>query len=283
MSKQMKKFNEYFLITIGFLIAAIAFEYFFFPNSISPGGVSGIALVINKIFNIEAGFVMIVANAILFILAFLFLGGNFGLKTGYTAFGLSISMSIIEKIGNPKAITDNLLLATIFGSVILAIGSVIIFNQGASTGGTSIIAKILSEYCQINIGVSILIVDSIVTLLCIYTFGIELGLFGLISVYLVSTLIDKFIAGFKECKQVFIFTENEELVSKYIMEDVNRGCTVFKGKGGYTGKENSVIFTVVDRRQFIKLKTFIKESDPNAFITVNEASEVLGEGFNRIG
>lgn len=283
MNKQMKKFKEYFLITIGFLITAIAFEYFFFPNSIAPGGVSGIALIMNRLLNMEPGFVMIMANAILFILAFLLLGGSFGVKTAYTAFGLSISMSIIEKIGNPKAITDNLLLATIFGSVILAIGSVIIFNQGASTGGTSIIAKILSEYCQLNIGVSILIVDSVVTLLCIYTFGIELGLFGLISVYLASTLIDKFIDGFKECKQVFIFTENEELVANYIMKDVNRGCTVFKGKGGYTGKENSVIFTVVDRRQFIKLKTFIKESDPNAFITVNEASEVLGQGFNRIG
>ena len=278
----MKKFKEYILITIGFLLTAIAFEYFFFSNSIASGGVSGLALIMKEIFNIDPGIVMILCNIVLFILAFIFLGGSFGIKSAYAAFGLSISMSIIEKFTTPVAITDNLILATIFGSVIIALGAVIIFNQGASSGGTSIIAKLLSEYFNINIGVALLIVDSIIIILATFTFGIELGLFGLIGVYLSSTLIDKFIDGFSECKQVFIFTQKEELVSKYIIKDVDRGCTIFKGKGGYTKKENVVILTVLDRKQFIKLKKFMKTEDPTAFITVNEASEVLGQGFRTL-
>lgn len=278
----MKKFKEYILITIGFLLTAIAFEYFFFSNSIASGGVSGLALIMKEIFNIDPGIVMILCNIVLFILAFIFLGGSFGIKSAYAAFGLSISMSIIEKFITPVAITDNLILATIFGSVIIALGAVIIFNQGASTGGTSIIAKLLSEYFNINIGVALLIVDSLIIILATFTFGIELGLFGLIGVYLSSTLIDKFIDGFSECKQVFIFTQKEELVSKYIIKDVDRGCTIFKGKGGYTKKENVVILTVLDRKQFIKLKKFMKTEDPTAFITVNEASEVLGQGFRTL-
>lgn len=278
----MKKFKEYILITIGFLLTAIAFEYFFFSNSIASGGVSGLALIMKEIFNIDPGIVMILCNIVLFILAFIFLGGSFGIKSAYAAFGLSISMSIIEKFTTPVAITDNLILATIFGSVIIALGAVIIFNQGASTGGTSIIAKLLSEYFNINIGVALLIVDSIIIILATFTFGIELGLFGLVGVYLSSTLIDKFIDGFSECKQVFIFTQKEELVSKYIIKDVDRGCTIFKGKGGYTKKENVVILTVLDRKQFIKLKKFMKTEDPTAFITVNEASEVLGQGFRTL-
>ena len=131
----MKKFKEYILITIGFLLTAIAFEYFFFSNSIASGGVSGLALIMKEIFNIDPGIVMILCNIVLFILAFIFLGGSFGIKSAYAAFGLSISMSIIEKFTTPVAITDNLILATIFGSVIIALGAVIIFNQGASTGG----------------------------------------------------------------------------------------------------------------------------------------------------
>lgn len=278
----MKRFKEYILITIGFLLTAIAFEYFFFSNSIASGGVSGLALIMKEIFNIDPGLVMIICNIVLFILAFIFLGGSFGIKSAYAAFGLSISMSIIEKFTTPVAITDNLILATIFGSVIIALGAVIIFNQGASTGGTSIIAKLLSEYFNINIGVALLIVDSLIIILATFTFGIELGLFGLIGVYLSSTLIDKFIDGFSECKQVFIFTQKEELVSKYIIKDVDRGCTIFKGKGGYTKKENVVILTVLDRKQFIKLKKFMKTEDPTAFITVNEVSEVLGQGFRTL-
>lgn len=278
----MKKIKEYGIITLGVIIIVFAFEFFFFPNQIASGGVSGLALVINNMLGVEPGIIMIICNAILFILAFVFIGGSFGIKSMYAAFGLSFVLSIIEKNYKVVALTDNLMLASIFGSALLAMGTAIMFTQDATTGGTSITAKLLNKYCNIDFGKGLLISDSIVILMAMYTFGIELGLFGLLSVYLTGTLIDKFIDGFNLSKQVMVFTGQEKMVVNYIMKDIDRGCTVFYGKGGYTGKDNCVVLTILNRSQFIKLKQFIKYNDPDAFITVNETSEVLGKGFKSL-
>lgn len=278
----MKKFKEYGIITIGVLLVIIAFEFFFFPNKIASGGVSGLALAINNILGIDTGIIMIVFNTVLFILAFIFIGGSFGIKSMYAAFGLSFALSIIEKVYKPIAVTNNLMLASIFGSVILALGTAIMLTQDATTGGTSITAKILDKYCHIDFGKGLLISDSIVMLIVMYSFGTELALFGLLSIYLTGILIDKFIDGFNLSKQVMIFTEEEKLVADYIIKEIDRGCTVFYGKGGYTGKHNCMVLTILTRSQFIKLKKFIKNNNPDAFITVNETSEVLGKGFKSL-
>lgn len=278
----MKILKEYGIITIGVILVLISFEFFFFPNKIASGGVSGLALVINNIFRIDTGIVMIIANVILFVLAFVLIGGNFGIKSMYAAFGLSFALSIIEKNYTPVAVTNNLMLASIFGSVLLALGTAIMLTQDATTGGTSITAKILNKYAHIDFGKALLISDSIVIMLAMYTFGTELALFGLLSIYLTGNLIDKFIDGLNLSKQVMVFTEQEQLVADYIIKDIDRGCTVFYGKGGYTGKDNCVILTILTRNQFIKLKKFIKDNDENAFITVNETSEVLGKGFKSL-
>lgn len=275
----MKKLKEYGIITIGVLLVVMSVELFFFPNNIASGGVSGLALVLHDMLGIESGIIMLVCNVVLFAIAFIFIGGSFGIKSVYAAFSLSFLLSIIEKVWTPVAVTENLILATIFGSALLAFGTAIMLAQGASTGGTSIIAKLLNKYLHINFGKALLISDSIVILLAMYTFGIELGLVGLLSVYLIGTLVDRFIDGFNACKQVFIFTSQEELVLNYITKEVNRGCTILKGKGGYTGKENTMILTILSTKQFIHLKQFMKKNDPEAFITVNATNEVLGEGF----
>ncbi len=278
----MKRLKEYGIITIGVALVIISLEFFFFPNKIASGGVSGLALAINSIFGIDKGIMMIICNTILFILAFMFIGGNFGIKSTYAAFGLSFALSIIEKNYTIVAVTNNLMLASIFGSVLLALGTAIMLTQDATTGGTSITAKILNKYCNIDFGKALLISDSVVVLLAMYTFGTELALFGLLSIYLTGNLIDKFIDGFNLSKQVMVFTEQEKLVADYIIKDIDRGCTVFYGKGGYTGKHNCMILTILTRSQFIKLKKFIKNNDPDAFITVNETSEVLGKGFKSL-
>lgn len=278
----MKKLKEYGIITIGVALIVIAFEFFFFPNKIASGGVTGLALVINNILGFDTGTVMIVCNIVLFILAFTLIGGDFGIKSLYAAFSLSFALAIMEKIYTPVAFTDNLMLASIFGSVLLALGSAIMLTQGATTGGTSIIAKILNKYANIDFGKSLLISDSVVILLAMYTFGTELALFGLLSIYLTGNLIDKFIDGLNMSKQVMIFTNHEQLISDYIINNIDKGCTVFYGKGGYTGNENCVILTILKRGQFIKLKQFIRNNDPEAFITVSETSEVLGKGFKSL-
>ena len=254
----MQKIKEYLLITIGVALTAIALEYFFFPCDIAAGGVSGIGLVINKVFG---------------------LGKGFGAKSIYATIMLSVFMWIIENVFKPTVLTENMFLASVFGSIILGMGAAIVFHQDASTGGTSIIAAIISKFTPIGIGISVLLTDSFVCMAAISVFGIDKGLFGFFSVILIGLIIDKFIDGFNTCKQVFIITAKEKEIVNHIIKNIDRGCTVLNGNGGYTGSDIKVIYTVLSTKEFIELKKSIKNIDPNAFLTVNESTEVLGKGF----
>ena len=276
----MKKIKEYALTTLGIVLTAIALEYFFFPNDIAAGGVSGIALVINGVTGWNISIMVLILNIILFILAFVILGKGFGGKSIYATVMLSVVMEIIERVFSPGILTDNMFLASFFGSALLAMGSAIVFHQGASTGGTSILAAIISKFTSLGVGTSLLLNDSIICLLAINVFGLDKGLFGFFSLILIGLLIDKFIDGFNTCKQVFIITSKAEMVVNFINKDINRGCTVLNGKGGYTDSEVKIVYTVLSSNQFITLKSFIKENNPEAFITVNDSKEVLGLGFN---
>ena len=275
----MQKIKEYLLTTIGVALTAIALEYFFFPCDIAAGGVSGIGLVVNKVSGLDTSIVVLVLNILLFILAFIVLGKSFGAKSIYATVMLSVFMWIIEKILKPGILTENMFLASVFGSILLGMGAAIVFHQGASTGGTSIIAAIISKFTPIGIGISVLLTDSFVCLLAISVFGVDKGLFGFFSVILIGLIIDKFIDGFNTCKQVFIITSKEKEKVNHIIKNIDRGCTVLNGNGGYTGSDVKIIYTVLNSNQFIALKKHVKEIDPAAFLTVNDSTEVLGEGF----
>ncbi|MBS5949740.1 MAG: YitT family protein [Clostridium sp.] len=275
----MQKLKEYFLATVGVAIVAFGLEYFFFPLDIAAGGVSGLALAINQLVNINPSILVFIFNILLFALAFFLIGGSFGTKSIYATVMMSVIMWIFENFFNPRAITDNMVLACIFGSAVLAFGTAITFYQDASTGGTSIVAKIINKYFHLPIGQGLLLADCTVTLLAIYSFGVEKGLFGLLSAILIGNLVDKFIAGINPVKQVFIITNKERLVVDFINNDIDRGCTILTGKGGYTKEDMTVIYTVLSSKQFITLKQFIKHNNPEAFLTVSESTEALGEGF----
>ena len=271
--------KEFALITIGIFLVAISVVYFFEPNNIAAGGITGLAIVINHYIPfISIGPLVLMMDAILFIVALIVLGAKFGAKTIYSSFLLSTSMWIMQTF-IPINITNDLILATIFGTLISAVGMAIVFNANASTGGTDIIAKILNKFFHIEIGKSLLIVDFLVTLLGAVTFGINIGLYGLFAVIINGVVIDNIIAGFKTKSEITIISEKNKEISKFILDDLERGCTFIKGIGGFTGKDTSILYTVLDRNEFIKLKNKIKEIDKNAFITVGEVHEVMGEGF----
>jgi uncharacterized membrane-anchored protein YitT (DUF2179 family) len=275
----MKNFKEYLLSTIGVAIVVIGLEYFHFPNGIASGGISGLALAINAIFPISPSVFVFVCNLILFALSFVFIGGSFGIKSIYSTIVTSLLMWLCEEVLPPIVVTDNLFLASVFGSAVVAFGTAIVFNQGASTGGTSIIAKFINKFFHMPIGQGLLIADCTITILAIYSFGIEKGLFGLLSTIIIGNLIDKFIAGINPVKQVFIITKEEKLVVSFINNEIDRGCTILTGRGGYTKSDTSVIYSVLTSKQFITLKQFIRENNPDAFLTVGEATEALGKGF----
>ena len=181
----MKKIREYALTTLGIVLTAIGLEYFLFPNDIAAGGVSGIALVINGITGWNISIMVFILNIILFIVAFVVLGKGFGGKSLYATVILSVVMEIIEKVFNPVMLTENMFLASFFGSALLAMGSAIVFHQGASTGGTSILAAIISKFTPLGVGTALLLNDSIICLLAINVFGIDKGLFGFFSLILI--------------------------------------------------------------------------------------------------
>lgn len=275
-----KLMRDYLLITFGIILVAISVEYFFAPNNLAAGGVTGLAIVVNKFLpNISVGVITLVVNIILFAVALALIGGNFGAKTIYASLGLSVIMWIIETFFAPYAITSDLIIATIFGTIISAFGMAIVFNNNSSTGGTDILAKILNKFFHINIGTALLIVDFFITLAAAIAFGLDIGFYSMLSVIILGITVDRFIDGFNSSKEIMIMSTKVEDISKFILEELFRGCTYLKGEGAYTGKDLKIIYTVLGRSEFIKLKGFIKEIDPKAFICVRQSHEVLGEGF----
>lgn len=278
-----KDLKSYLIITFGIILVAISVEYFFAPNNLAAGGVTGAAIVINAVLpNLSVGILTLIMNVTLFAVAFMFIDGNFGVKTIYASLGLSVILWIIEKFFNPIAITTDVMMATIFGTIISAIGMAIVFNENASTGGTDILAKILNKFFHLDIGKSLLIVDFVITFASAIVFGIDLGLYAILSVILLGILVDRFIEGFNSCKSIFIISEKNKEISQYIMKELDRGCTFLRSEGAYTKNESNVLYAVVSRNQFIKLKNYIKHIDQTAFIAVGEVHEVLGEGFKDI-
>lgn len=274
--------KDFILITIGVLLVGISVVYFFQPNNLAAGGVSGLAIIINHyIPAISVGSLILIMNFILYIVAFIVIGSNFGGKSIYASSALSVIIWAMEKY-LPLNVTNDLMLATIFGTIIAASGMAIVFNANASTGGTDILAKILNRYFHFNIGRSLLMVDFIVTFLAAITFGINMGLYALLAVIFSGFAIDKIIAGFNICSEVTIISSKNNDISKYILEELERGCTFIKGVGAFTGKDTAILYTVLGRNEFIRLKRYISSVDKNAFITVGEVHEVMGEGFKGI-
>lgn len=226
---------------------------------------------------------MVILNGVLFVLAFSVIDGTFGARTVYASMGLSVLLTILDKFIPPTvAATHDLLLATLFGTVIIGIGMGIVFNRNASTGGTDIFAKMLTKFKNLDIGKALLIVDLIIAVISGFTFSAEIGMYGILSVILMGVIIDFVIEGLNACKSIIVITSKNDEVNKFIIEELNRGCTMIQGKGAYSGQNKEILYTVLDRKQFITLKTYIKEIDPKAFIIVSEAREVLGEGFKNI-
>lgn len=276
-----KKMKEFLFINIGLFLVAIGIYYFLVPNNIAAGGVSGIAIVLNHFIpQISVGAIMLVMNVILLIIGMVFIGVGFGIKTIYSGIALSSMvwlLGVLYPISEP--IMEDILIQLIYGIGLSAIGIAIVFNQEASTGGTDILARILNKYYKLNIGKSLLIVDFIVVILAVTVFGIKLGMYALLGVFMNGFIIDNVIEGFNISKEVVIISSKSKMITEFIVKEMERGATLYTAKGGFTNEEKEVIVTFLGRREFIRLRNYIKEKDPKAFIAVSHMHEILGEGF----
>lgn len=275
--------KEYFIISLGLILVAVGIEYFYAPNNLAAGGISGLGIVVNHFipFLTPSVFCFFV-NIALFILAFFLIGGDFGIKTLYGTYGLIFIMWVIEKFLNPVALTNDLMLASIFGPAIIAFGMAIAFNANASTGGTDIIAKLLNKYTTFNIGISLAIIDILVTVAAAIVFGVDTGFYAFLCVILNGFLIDKFIAMFNKTKQVTVISDKNDEISKFIIETLDRTCTYFKGSSANSGESKEIIYAIVKQKELNKLKDFIDKIDEKAFITIGQVDEVRGSGFPKL-
>lgn len=280
----MKAFKDYLIITVGVFLVAAGIYFFMIPNEIAGGGINGLAIVINSYFpNIPIGIIMLIIDCILYVVAFIVIGPEFGGKTIFSSLLLSFTIFILEKFVPLKnTLTGDMFMEMLFGIITSAVGMAIIFEKDGSTGGTDIIAKILNKYFHINMGKGILMVDLIVVLLALNAFGLRKALYALFAVILNGIVIDKAIEGLNTYKEVRIISPKLEEIESFILNKLERGATVYKAKGSYSNSQVEVLWTIVDRREFVELKKFIKEVDPKAFLSVSESYEILGEGFEKL-
>lgn len=279
-----KAVKDYLIITVGILFIACGINFFLVPHNLAAGGLSGLAMVINHYFPaLGVGIIMICGDVFFFIIGFIFIGKNFGVKTVYSSLTLSITISLLEwLIPMSQPISNDVLISLIFGILISAFGMAIVFNRGAATGGTDIPAKILNKYAGIEIGKGLLIIDFIVTILALMAFGATTGLYAILGVIMNGYVIDFIIDGFNIIKRIEIMSDKTHEIRKFILNDLQRSATIYKAVGAYDEKEKDVIVTVMGKKEFRRLRGFIKTTDPTAFIITYSVHEVIGEGFGDI-
>lgn len=275
--------REYIFATVGVLITAIGLVVFLIPNNIAAGGASGLAMVLNGLIKLPVGVWMYIINGLLFLIAFLTVGFDFSVKTIYCTFLITFFVDLFDRfIKIPKYIAGDMMLAVFFGDVLTAIGMAITFTQNASTGGTDIIARILNRYYASPIGTTLLIVDFIIGVLAGLTFGARIGMYAILAIIINGMTIDFVMKGIETSTQVLVISDKNEQVADFVLNTLKRGATYLDGYGAYTKKHRKVLLIVLRRRELGELISFIRKTDKNSFIIVNEARYTFGEGFQNI-
>ena len=279
-----KWFASYTLITIGAFIMAAGYVLFVSPYKFVPGGVYGIGIILYHLLGFPVGLTGLAFNIPLLFIGIRYLGPRFGVKT---VVGFFLASGFIDGLalltGNEPLEGIEPLLASIFGGVLIGLGLGLIFKAKATSGGSSIIAMILTKFTRIPLGQSLMIIDAIIVLLGLAAFGDwTIPLYSLIIIFITGKVIDVVLEGFSYEKTLFIISDKYDAIADKILVDLNRGGTFIEGKGMFNNDEKKIIFVNVTRREVAILQDFINQIDPNAFVTVIEASEILGKGFRSL-
>lgn len=279
----MKKLKEFSLLTFSTLLMIVGVYFFKFPNNFTFGGVTGLAVLFAKLLPFSASSISFVMNMILLAMGFLFFGKKFGAKTTYTSVLLSVGLSFLAWLyPMDHPLTDQPMLELAFAIALPAIGSAFLFNMGASSGGTDILAMILKKYTSVNIGNALFISDLLASIATCFVFDIKTGLFSFLGLAIKSLMVDGFIERINLCKYFTVICEKPEPICDYIVKKLHRSATIYNARGVYTGKHKEIILTVLSPIEAVKLRTYIKTVDSTAFIFISNTSEIIGKGFHDI-
>ena len=279
------QFRDFLLMTAGIVLVSIGVYFFKFPNNFSMGGVSGLAVILAPLSPfpwLTASAINGIINILFLFLGFAMLNRGFGLRTVYCSILYSLVIQVFEWVFPMSGpLTDEKVLELFFAVIFPALGSAILFNIDASSGGTDIIAMILKKYTGLDVGKALLLSDVVIAGATFLLFDVETGLFSILGLVLKSVLVDSVIESLNRRKNFFIITSNPELACDYITKTLQRGATVWEGQGAYTHERHWVILTALSRGQAVVLRRFLKEKDPKAFFIIANSSEIFGKGFLR--
>lgn len=273
-------FYEILGVSVGIALIVLGLDMFLIPNKIAAGGVSGIATILHYLVGVPVGAAMLALNVPLFLMAIYRLGLKFGFRSLYGTLAVSLSIDALAPF--VPVPTGDLLLACLFGGVLVGLGLGIVFRYRGTTGGTDLAAAVLRSYTGANVGQLLFLVDATIVLAAGFAFNsAELAMYALITIFVTSWLVDLVQEGFSYAKAFIIITNHADQIAPVILKDLNRGATAWKARGMFSGGERQVLLSVVQRSEVSRLKELIYSIDPGAFVILADVHEVLGEGFKR--
>lgn len=275
-------FWRYFCITMGCLIASTSINLFLVPHHLLSGGVSGLAIIFYFLFGFPIGLQIIAMNVPLVIIAYKLLGKEYAITTIYGTILFSVAVDLTQFLAKVNPLDDPLL-ACITGGIISGVGSGLVFRFNGSSGGLDIVAAVVRKYYSFNFGVVSFSINLVIMLIAATFFGLKLAILTLISMFVSANLTDKVVEGFNRKKTIFIVSYNTEKITEAILKEVGRGATLLHGEGAFSRQEKRIIFVVVSLTQIAKIKLLVQDVDPQAFMIVQDAAEVMGRGFTLPG
>jgi uncharacterized membrane-anchored protein YitT (DUF2179 family) len=280
--KHWPSIRDFSLITLGALLQALALRLFLVPADLVSGGVSGISQIINYYTGWPIGVMVFLGNIPLFALGWRFLGGRrFAMRTAYAIVAYSTLVELIPRLPffPPNGLTDDLVINALYGAVIAGVGYGLVYRGNGTSGGSDILARILTHWRSIPMTQSYLMVDSLVILAAGFVFGWKEALYSIVVLYVSGLVVDTTMEGGSTVRTAMIITSQPDIVSEKILVDMERGVTMLEGTGAYTGEGRPVLYCVVSRSEIQQLKSIVHEADPKAFMVIGVAHEALGEGF----
>lgn len=289
MTKRQYHLVELFYIITGSFLTAVGIALFAAPAKIASGGVSGIATIFYHTLGLDTGLSILVLSIPLFLLGIAIFGKEYGIRSLAGTLFLSLFTFLLNRFFGYDGLLSyenvlSVLLSAIFGGVMMGVGIGLVMRSGANTGGTDIVAQILARFTPLSMGSALFMVDALVIGASGFIFSLEMALYATITVFITGAVIDRVVLSFgtSSAKTVFIISEKLETIQKEILEQLGHGGTILTGTGMYTGLNRPVIMTVIENHKVARLTNIVHETDKRAFMIVQEAYKVLGEGFSPI-
>lgn len=276
----MTKYKKFFILSVASILIGFGTHFFRFPDNFNFGGVTGISIILKEYLPISASTINLIINLFLLFLGLVFLGKSFLIMTTYSAVLSSLTLVYLNQyVPMTAPFTNEPMLNLFFAIGIPSVASALLFNISASSGGTDIIAAILNKFFGLNFGKSLLISDLLIVGATFVVFPIKTALFSTVGLLIKSFAIDNFIENFNLCKYFNIICDEPTMICDYITNTLHKSATVSKARGAFTHRNKYLIFTVMTRSQAVKLRNFIRENQPNAFMMITNSSEIIGKGF----